>query len=174
MALGELAAEIPELAVPGPVLLVYAQDSRAEVAVLRGGVTVFARTVTALTTPAARARAMRQSVAAWAAADGPPIERAYLCGLEAQWTQQPVLEATLLPMELVMPLPSGAIQLGPSAGEFAFWESPVAVALAARGLGRSKRVDLRKGALAVSGGGGRNDRRDNRGGGGGNFKKKRY
>nr|MBK7065688.1 hypothetical protein [Deltaproteobacteria bacterium] len=152
MALGELAAEIPELAVPGPVLLVYAQDSRAEVAVLRGGVTVFARTVTALTTPAARARAMRQSVAAWAAADGPPIERAYLCGLEAQWTQQPVLEATLLPMELVMPLPSGAIQLGPSAGEFAFWESPVAVALAARGLGRSKRVDLRKGALAVSGG----------------------
>lgn len=151
MALGELAAEIPELAVPGPVLLVYAQDGRAEVAVLRDGVTVFARTVTALTTPAARTRAMRQSVAAWAAADGPPIERAYLCGLEAQWTQQPVLEATQLPAELVMPLPSGAIELGPSAGEYAFWEAPVSVALAARGLGRSKRVDLRKGPLAVSG-----------------------
>ncbi|MBK6535210.1 MAG: hypothetical protein IPF99_38500 [Deltaproteobacteria bacterium] len=140
MALGELAAEIPELAVPGPVLLVYAQDSRAEVAVLRGGVTVFARTVTALTTPAARARAMRQSVAAWAAADGPPIERAYLCGLEAQWTQQPVLEATLLPTELVMPLPSGAIQLGPLAGETAFWEAPIPVALAARGP-RARQAD---------------------------------
>jgi hypothetical protein len=151
MALGELAAEIPELAVPGPVLLVYSQDMRAEVAVLRDGVTVFARTVTALTTPQARARAMRQSVAAWAAADGPPIERAYLCGAEASWSQQPVLEATGLAVEMVMALPSGAIQIGPSAGEFALWEAPVPVALAARGLGRSKRVDLRKGALAVSG-----------------------
>jgi hypothetical protein len=152
MALGELAAEIPELTVPGPVLLVYSQDMRAEVAVLRDGVTVFARTVTGLTTPQARARAMRQSVGAWAAADGPPIERAYLCGAEASWSQQPVLEATQLPVEMVMALPSGAIQIGPSAGEFALWESPVPVALAARGLGRSKRVDLRKGALAVSGG----------------------
>jgi hypothetical protein len=150
MVLGELAAEIPELAVPGPVLLVYSQDMRAEVAVLRGGVTVFARTVTALTTPAARTRAMRQSVAAWAA-EGIPIERAYLCGAEANWSHQAVLEATQLPVEMVMALPSGAIQLGPLAGETAFWEAPIPVALAARGLGRSKRVDLRKGALAVSG-----------------------
>ncbi len=35
MALGELAAEIPELAVAGPVLLVYSQDGRAEVVVLK-------------------------------------------------------------------------------------------------------------------------------------------
>ncbi len=151
MALGELAAEIPELAVPGPVLLVYAQDGRAEVVVLRLGVTVFARTVTSLNTPAARSRAMRQSVAAWAAADGPPIERAFLCGLEAGWTQQPVLDATQLSPEFVTPLPSGSIQLGPQAGEYAFWEAPVSVAMAMRGLGRSRRVDLRKGALALSG-----------------------
>lgn len=152
MALGELAAEIPELAVAGPVLLVYAQDARAEVVVLKAGVTVFARTVTGLTTPAARARAMRQSVGAWVTTGGGPIEWAYLCGMDATWVQEPVLDATRLPPERVMPMPAGAIQLGASAGQTALWESPVAVALAARGLGRFKRIDLRKGAFAVSGG----------------------
>lgn len=152
MALGELAAEIPELAAAGPVLLVYAQDGRAEVVVLRAGVTVFARTATGLSTQPSRERAIRQSVGAWVATGGGPIEAAYLCGMDATWVQGPVLEATRLPQEKVLPMPAGAIQLGPSAGETALWESPVAVALAARGLGRSKRVDLRKGPLAVSGG----------------------
>lgn len=152
LALGELAAEIPELATPGPVLVVYAQDGRAEVVVLKAGVTVFARTVTGLTTPVARARAMRQSVGAWVATGGGPVERAYLCGLDANWLHEAVVEATRLPAEAVLPMPNGAISLGPSAGATAFWEAPVSVALAARGLGRSKRIDLRKGALAVAGG----------------------
>ena len=152
LVLGELAAEIPELAVPGPVLVVYAQESRAEMVVLRSGVPVFARTVTALATDASRTRGLRQSVAAWSATGGGAIEHAYLCGLEASPMSAAVVEATGLPSERVVALPSGAIQLGPSAGDLAFWEAPIAVALAARGLGRARRVDLRKGPLAVAGG----------------------
>ncbi len=151
VALGELAMEIPQLSAPGPVLLVYAHERRADLVVLTDGVVRFARTLNALTTPAARERGLRQSLAAHIASGGAAPVVAYLCGEEANFLAVHVADACGLPAEAVAPMPAGTIQVAPTAGETALWEAPVAVALAARGLARSKRLDFRKGALAVTG-----------------------
>jgi hypothetical protein len=152
VALGELAATIPALAVPAPVALVYAYERRAEFVVLEAGVVRFARTLNGLTTPAARDRGVRQTLAAYRASGGAPLSAAYLCGEDANLLHEGLVAATGLAADAVTWMPAGALETAPSAGETALWEAPVAVALAARGLGRGKRIDFRKGPLAVSGG----------------------
>ncbi len=151
VALGELAGEIPQLATPAPVVLVYAYERRAELVVLEGGVVRFARTLNGLTTPAARERGVRQSMASYRASGAPPVTAAYLCGEEASVTAGVVADACGLGAESVGPMPAGALQIAPTAGDSALWEAPVAVALAARGLGREGRIDFRKGHLTVAG-----------------------
>ena len=151
VALGELALQIPALAAATPVMLVYAYERRAELVVLEGGVVRFARTLNGLTTPAARERAIRQSVGAYRATGANPITAAFLCGEEASITATVVGEACGLHPDAVQPMPAGALEIAPTAGEYALWEAPVAVALATRGLGREGRLDFRKGHLTVAG-----------------------
>lgn len=152
VALGELAAAIPALTTAAPVALVYAYERRAELVVLEGGVVRFARTLNALSTPAARDRGIRQTLAAYRASGGGPLTAVYLCGEDANLVQEGLMAATGLGAEAVTWMPAGQLEMAPAAGETALWEAPVAVALAARGLGRDKRIDFRKGPLAVSGG----------------------
>jgi hypothetical protein len=153
LCLAELAAEIPELAQPGAAMVVYATESHAEVVVLVDGVARFARALHGLTTPAARTRAVRQTVAAWLGLGGAAPTVAFLVGDEAQAMAAPCMEGANLTAERVLPLPNGAIEFGPGASPQSLWEAPVAVALAARGIGRGARMDLRKGALAMGGNG---------------------
>ncbi len=152
VALGELAAEIPALAIPGPVMVVYATERRVDVVVLESGTVTFARTAHGLNNPAARDRVMRQTMGAYASIGGELPVMAYLAGEEAALMVGIVADACGLPGESIEPLPSGSIEIGPLAGDEALRSAPIAVALAARGLGRAKRLDLRKGALALSGG----------------------
>jgi hypothetical protein len=152
VALGELVAAVPALVTPAPIALVYAYERRAEFAVLENGVVRFARTLNALTTPAARDRGIRQTIAAYRASGGGPLTAVYLCGEDANLVQEGLMAATGLGAEAVTWMPAGQLEMAPAAGETALWEAPVAVALAARGLGRDKRIDFRKGPLAVSGG----------------------
>jgi general secretion pathway protein L len=152
VALGELAAEIPSLAGESPVVLVYAYEGRVELVVLSKGVVRFARTLNKLTTPATRDRAVRQTAASYKASGGADIAAAFLCGEEAHLTASVLADAFSLPAEAVAAMPPGTLQIAQGASETALWEAPVAVALAARGLGRDKRLDFRKGALAVAGG----------------------
>jgi general secretion pathway protein L len=151
VALGELAGEIPQLAVADPVVLVYAYERRIEFVILSSGVVVFARTLNGITTPATRERGIRQSVAAYRSSGGVAVVSAYLCGEEAHLTASVLADALGLTADQVSAMPPGALQISPSAGETALWEAPVAVALAARGLGRVKRIDFRKNHLAVAG-----------------------
>jgi uncharacterized membrane protein YgcG len=152
VALGDLVAVIPPLTTTAPVALVYAHERRADFAVLENGVVRFARTLDALTTPAARDRGIRQTLAAYRASGGAALTAVYLSGEDANLVQEGLMAATGLGAEQVTWMPAGDLQTAPSAGETALWEAPVAVALAVRGLGRSKRLDFRKGPLAVSGG----------------------
>lgn len=78
VSLGELAGEIPALATPAPVALVYAYERRAELVVLEGGIVRFARTLNGLTPPAARERGIRQSMASYRASGGAAVTAAYL------------------------------------------------------------------------------------------------
>ena len=151
VSLGELAGEIPALATPAPVALVYAYERRAELVVLEGGIVRFARTLNGLTTPAARERGIRQSMASYRASGGAAVTAAYLCGEEAAVTAQVLADACGLTPEYVGAMPAGDFQIAPTAGETALWEAPVAVALATRGLGREGRLDFRKGHLTVAG-----------------------
>lgn len=153
VALGELAGEIPELAIAGPVLLIYAYERRADLAILSDGVVRFARTLNGLTTPAARERSLRQTVASFVASGGAGPVVAYLCGEEAGMLASHVADACGLPASAVLPLPEGQFQSTGTPEESPLWHAPLAVALAARGLGRSGRIDLRKGSLAVGGSG---------------------
>lgn len=151
VALGELSAEVPSLRAPGPVLLLYATEQRAEAVVLRDGVVHFARTLGNLSTPDAQERGVRQTLAAWQAQGGDPPVNAYLCGDEANVIFPAVLAGSGLPQDAVNWLQGGMIQHAASVDEAAFWHYPLAVALAVRGLGRAKRLDFRKGPLAVAG-----------------------
>lgn len=152
-ALAELSTEIPELTQAGVALVVYATESRAEVVVLVDGAARFARTLNGLNAPAARARALRQTVTAWQGLGGAAPSVAFLVGDEAQSMAAACMEGANLPAERVLPLPNGAIEFGPNASPQSLWDAPVAVALASRGMSRGARLDLRKGALAVGGGG---------------------
>lgn len=151
VALGELAGEIPQLATSTPVVLVYAYERRAELVVLEGGVVRFARTLNGLTTPAARERGIRQSMASYRSSGGAAVTAAYLCGEEASITASILADACGLSADYVGAMPAGDFQIAPTAGETALWEAPVAVALATRGLGREGRIDFRKGHLMVAG-----------------------
>jgi len=151
-ALGELTAAIPELAGPDPVALVHAQDGRAEIAVIQGGLVRYARSVSGLTTPAMRIRHLRQSFSAWQGAGGAAPTVAFLSGDEAGLTADAVAEATGLDRDHIGGLPQGTLEMAPTASPTALWEAPVAVALSLRGLGRGRRLDLRKGPLALKGG----------------------
>ena len=151
VSLGELAGEIPQLATAAPVVLVYAYERRAELVVLEGAVVRFARTLNGLTTPAARERGIRQSIASYRAAGGGALSAAYLCGDEAGVTVDILADACGLAPEFVGAMPPGSLLTAPTAGETALWEAPVAVALATRGLGRGGRIDFRKGHLTVAG-----------------------
>ncbi len=151
-SLGELSGAIPELAGPDPVALVHAQDGRAEIAVLQGGTVRYARTVSGLSTPAMRVRHLRQSFGAWMAAGGGAPTVAFLSGDEASLTAGAVAEACGLDADHVGGLPQGTLEMAPTASPTALWEAPVAVALSLRGLGRGRRLDLRKGPLALKGG----------------------
>lgn len=153
LCLAELATEIPELAQGGVTLVIYASEARGEFAVLVDGSVRFARTVSGLNAPAARVRAVRQTVAAWQGIGGAPPGVAFLVGDEAQAMAAAAIEGAGLPLERVQPLPNGAIEFGPNTAPQSLWEAPVAVALASRGIARTPRIDLRRGPLAVSGGG---------------------
>ncbi len=126
-------------------------SDRAELVVLEGGVVRFARTLNGLTTPAARERGIRQSMASYRASGGAAVTAAYLCGEEAAITASILADACGLSADYVGAMPAGDFQIAPTAGETALWEAPVAVALALRGLGRGgARIDFRKGALALA------------------------
>lgn len=150
-ALGALSNAVPELTVPGPLLFLYATENRAELAIFCNGVVHFARTLAGLTNASAQERGVRQTLAAWQSQGGAPVERAYLAGDEADGIFPAVLAATGLSQDVVGWLPGGMIQHGTGVDETAFWHYPLAVALAARGLARTRRIDLRKGPLAVAG-----------------------
>lgn len=152
VALAELATEIPDLAQPGPVLVIYATEQRAEMAVLVGGSARFARTVSGLSAPPARTRAVRQTLAAWQGLGGAAPTVVFLVGDEAQSMAGPVMEGSNLPAEKVQPMPNGAMEFGPNASPQSFWDAPAAVALASRGIARGRRMDLRRGPLAIGGG----------------------
>lgn len=153
LCLGELAGEIPELAQAGVAILIYASESRGEVALLVDGSVRFARTLNGLSTPSARSRSIRQTVAAWQGLGGAAPTVAYLVGEEAQAMATPAMEGANLPAERVLPLPNGAIEFSGATSPQSLWEAPVAVALAARGITRAARIDLRRGPLALRGGG---------------------
>ncbi len=152
VALGELSAAIPALGGDDCVAIVHAQDGRAEIAIVAGGMVRYARTVVGLSTPAMRERHLRQSFAAWQAAGGAAPTLAFLTGDEAALAATAVAEACGLDGDRVGGLPQGTLEMGPTASPTALWEAPVAVALSLRGLGRGKRLDLRKGPLALKGG----------------------
>ncbi|MEZ4405236.1 MAG: hypothetical protein R3A52_01915 [Polyangiales bacterium] len=151
VALGELAAEIPALRAPGPMVVIYATEQRAEVVVLRDGVVHFARTLANLSTYESQERGVRQTLAAWQAQGGDPPSNVWLCGDETNLIYGAVLSATGLAQESVAWMPGGMIQHAANVEESAFAHYPLAVALAVRGLGRAKRLDFRKGPLAVAG-----------------------
>jgi general secretion pathway protein L len=152
IALGDLAQVIPELAVPGPVLLVHAYETHADFTVLANGVVQMARTLSAQTTPAARERGLRQTLGAYLAGGGERPVVAYLCGDQAFHNMDVVADAAGLGAEQIrLGLPIAPFTISPAMpdpNEIQF--APLAFALATRGLGRHARVDLRKGDLAVS------------------------
>jgi general secretion pathway protein L len=152
IAMGELSTVIPELAVPGPVLVLHAYDTHADFTVLASGVVQMARTLGGQTTPEARMRGIRQTLSAYLAGGGKPPERAYLCGDAAYFNMDVVPAALGLPPDAVhMGLPLGTIEISPAVVPIEPQMAPLALALALRGLGRGARIDLRKGPLAITG-----------------------
>jgi general secretion pathway protein L len=152
IAIGDLAQVLPELAVPGPVLVVHAYETHADFTVLASGVVQMARTLSAQTTPAARERGIRQTLGAYLAGGGTPPVVAYLCGDQAFHNMDVVADAASLGAEQIrmgLPIaPFTASPAMPDPNELQY--APLAFALATRGLGRHPRIDLRKGDLAVS------------------------
>ncbi|MBI5516457.1 MAG: hypothetical protein HY909_21920 [Deltaproteobacteria bacterium] len=152
VGLGELAGVIPELAAPGPVLLLHASERKADLVVLSDGVVRFARSIHGLTTPMTRERALRQTMASLVASGCDTPLQVYLSGEEAQELFTHAADACGLPAEAVRWLPNGPVEMAPTAGAGALQYAPIAVSMATRGLGRGRRLDFRKGSLAVSGG----------------------
>jgi hypothetical protein len=112
----------------------------------------FARSVQGLTTPTARERALRQTMAALVASGCDTPLAVFLSGDEAQELYTHAADACGLPGEAVRWLPNGTLEMSPTAGQGALQYAPIAVSMATRGLGRARRLDFRKGPLAVSGG----------------------
>ncbi|HOT10211.1 MAG TPA: pilus assembly protein PilM, partial [Polyangiaceae bacterium] len=85
IALANLAALIPELAVPGPVMLVHLDGWTSDIAVLNAGKVEYVRTVSSGTEglPASAkelARELRQSLFAWRSQGGAQPQVVYLTG----------------------------------------------------------------------------------------------
>ena len=152
IAMGDLAAHLPELAVPGPVLVLHAYETHADFTILANGVVQMARTLSAQTTPAARDRGIRQTLGAYLAGGGQQPTVAFLCGETAYVNMDVVADAAGLSAEQVrLGLPVSTMTFAPTVVDPNEVQlAPLALALATRGLGRGARVDLRKGDLAVS------------------------
>lgn len=150
VALGELATVIPELAVPGPVLLLHAYDTHADFVIVSNGVVQMARTLGVQTTPEARMRGIRQTLGAYLAGGGQSPVAAFLCGDAAYFNMDVVADALGLPADAVrLGIPLGTMELSPAVPPGEPQLAPLALALALRGLGRKTRIDLRKGEFAV-------------------------
>jgi hypothetical protein len=142
---------IPDLAAPGPILVLHAYETHADFTILSNGVVHMARTLSAQTTPAARDRGIRQTLGAYLAGGGSPPVVAYLCGDAAYFNMDVVADAVGLTADQVrLGLPLGPVTLSPAVDPMELQSAPLAFALATRGLGRHARIDLRKGDLAVS------------------------
>ncbi|MEI8256909.1 MAG: hypothetical protein WCJ30_14650, partial [Deltaproteobacteria bacterium] len=153
VTLGELANVLPELAVPGPVLLLHAYETHADIVIMASGVVQTARTLSGQTTPAARERGLRQTLGAYLAGGGLPPAVAYLCGDQAFHNMDVVADAAgLSAQDVRVGLPLGPITASPSVDLDEVQRAPLALALALRGIGRGARIDLRKGDLAISSG----------------------
>ncbi len=151
VALGELASVMPDLAVPGPVLLLHAYETHADFVVLANGVVQTARTLSGQTTPAARERGVRQTLGAYLAGGGVAPTIAYLCGEAAFHNMDVVADAAgLSAQDVRLGLPLGPVTLSPTVDINEVQVAPLALALALRGMGRGARIDLRKGDLAIS------------------------
>ncbi len=151
VALGELAEVVPELADAGPVLVLYTYESFADLAVLVGGVVHMARTLGSQISPDARARALRQTLGAYQAGGGVRPIRAFVCGEWALQNMDVVADALSLPADAVSAmLPLGSIDVSPLVSRQELQLAPAALAVALRGLRNAPRLNLRRGALAVS------------------------
>jgi hypothetical protein len=152
VSLGELAAAYVEWSSADPVLLVHAYESRADLCVIARGAVQFARTLTGQGSAAIRERSVRQSLGAYLASGGTSPVVAYVLGDEGALYEEPIVTATgLMGSEVRQQLPSTGITLAPEVSAEELRLVPTALALALRGVGRSSRIDLRKGPLALTG-----------------------
>jgi general secretion pathway protein L len=154
LPLANLVAVMPELerpAIPGPIALVDLGDLASEVVILLGGDPVFARTLSRGTaglpeSAHALARELRQTFAAWRSQGGDPLTCLYLSGSGAAAEGADYFLSTELGVS-VLPLPRPRLEgLTPDqAAQVPRFAKALGLAL---GLaGRSKALNLRKGAL---------------------------
>ncbi len=145
-ALDGLAQVMPELAGPGPHLLVDVQADRTDVCVLQAGRCSFARTLgkgVAAYNDGSLGPVIKRTVAAYLAAGGEPAVTARLSGWLAVDESAPVWLTQVLGIEAV------AIQLPEAPGNPD--RRPVfahATALAARVGGKARRLNIRRGEFA--------------------------
>lgn len=151
LALGELTQAIPQLATPGPVMLVHAYELRTDVTILRGGVVELGRTLGNQQSVQHRLRSLRQTLLAYLAQGGEAPQAVYVTGEQGPTLTGVLADALEVPHEVVaMGLPQGTLTVSPALDPSELQLAPLALALALRGAGRSSRVDLRKGNLAVT------------------------
>ena len=155
LPLANLVPFVPQLSEEGPIVLVDLGAVASEFVVLRGGESVFARTLSFGTrglpqTAPLLVREIRASVAAYRSSGGPPPTRMYLCGggAFADGAVRHLSDELELPVE---PLPAPALEFGVGVSPERAAELPryakaigLALGLSTRSLG----LDLRRGPLS--------------------------
>ncbi|AKF03922.1 type IV pilus biogenesis protein PilM [Sandaracinus amylolyticus] len=169
-ALDGLAQVVPALATEGPHVIVHLGARRTDVCILRHGTTALARTISAGVDDAGDAafatsggagsafsgslaerlaRELRQTLAAWRMQGGAPPVAIHVSGHRVHDERVPQWIGAVLgqPVELLaipdtQPVPTGIEPVVRA-------RYALALALAARGLGKAKRLDLRKGEFVA-------------------------
>lgn len=154
LPLANLTQVMPELerpAVPGPLALLDLGESCSEVLILLAGEPVFARTLSRGTvglpeSAPALARELRQTFAAWRSLGGDPLTGMYLTGVGAGAAGAELFLSTELGIS-ILPLPTPRMEgLTPEQTE-RLPRFAKAVSLALGLTGRTRGMNLRKGAL---------------------------
>lgn len=150
--LAALVGFVPELAAAGPIGVLDLGETRSELVVFEKGEPAFSRTVGRGTAglPGSApplARELRQSIAAWRATGGAPLERIHLAGpgagasgAEAFLQAELGIEVTPLPSPRVEPMPPEQLAQMPRFAK--------ALGLALSLAPRAKTMNLRRGPLA--------------------------
>lgn len=157
VTLANLTLAVPELTPPpnagvhSPVALLDLGSERSELAVLLQGEPVFARTIsfgTAGLPESARllGRELKQSLAAWRATGGGPVETLFMVGEGAHASGAAEYLTALLEVP-VKRLPKMKVEIAP-AEETKLPSFAKAIALALSQEGRSRSLNLRQGPLA--------------------------